>query len=387
MAIIILIGLISNLVFTKLKLPGLLGMLLSGIIIGPNVLNLMSPELMNVSGDLRKIALIIILLRAGIGLNKETLKKVGVNALKLAVIPGLIEGFTIILFSMLFFNLEFYQAGILGFTIAAVSPAVVVPSMLKLSEQGYGRKKEIPTMILAGASIDDVIAITIFSTFLGLALGKNTNIFFNILSIPISIILGILLGVIIGFLLIFIFKKFHIRDTKKVLIIIGTALLFTTIEDVFHDKIQIASLLGVMSIGFIILEKLPVAAKRLASKFEKIWIFAEIILFVLVGAQVDIKVIFDSGIKGLILIIIGLFGRSLGVLISLIKSNFNKTEKIFSVVAYMPKATVQAAIGSIPLMMGIESGELILAIAVLSIIFTAPLGAFLINIMGKKLEK
>jgi len=386
-AIIILIGLISNLVFTKLKLPGLLGMLLSGIIIGPNVLNLMSPELMNVSGDLRKIALIIILLRAGIGLNKETLKKVGVNALKLAVIPGLIEGFTIILFSMLFFNLEFYQAGILGFTIAAVSPAVVVPSMLKLSEQGYGRKKEIPTMILAGASIDDVIAITIFSTFLGLALGKNTNIFFNILSIPISIILGILLGVIIGFLLIFIFKKFHIRDTKKVLIIIGTALLFTTIEDVFHDKIQIASLLGVMSIGFIILEKLPVAAKRLASKFEKIWIFAEIILFVLVGAQVDIKVIFDSGIKGLILIIIGLFGRSLGVLISLIKSNFNKTEKIFSVVAYMPKATVQAAIGSIPLMMGIESGELILAIAVLSIIFTAPLGAFLINIMGKKLEK
>jgi len=384
LAAVIILGLIFKWLFEKIKLPGILGMLVLGMIIGQYSLNWLSPELMNVSADLRKIALIIILLRAGLGISKSTLKKVGKPAIKLSFIPNLLEGFAVTFSSMWLFNLSFIEGGILGFIIAAVSPAVVVPSMLKLMEKGKGEKKAIPTMILAGASVDDVIAITLFSTFLGLYGGENINIPVKILEIPLSIALGIGLGIVLGLIFVKLFEKYHLRDTKKVLFIIAISIFLTTLEDLLSSHIQIASLLGVMTIGFIILEKKQVVAHRLARKFEKIWVLAEILLFVLVGAQVNLEVALDSGLKGLFLIAIGLTFRSIGVLISLKNSELNKKEKIFSIVGYIPKATVQAAIGAVPLAAGVASGNLILALAVLSILFTAPLGAFGIKILGEK---
>lgn len=385
LGIIVLLGLLSNKLFTKFKLPGLLGMLILGVIIGPYGFNLIQPDLMKVSADFRKIALIIILLRAGFGISRDDLKMVGTAAIKLSCIPGLIEGFFIAFAATKFLGFSFIQGGILGFIIAAVSPAVVVPQMLSFMEKGLGTNKGIPTLILAGASIDDVFAITIFSTFLGLYSGKHVNIGIQVLGIPISILLGIIAGVIIGFVLVRIFKKHHIRDTKKVLIILGSAILLTTLESILKNKVEIAGLLGVMTIGFIILEKMPEVGKRLALKFNKIWVFAEILLFVLVGAQVNIYVAVDAGAKGIIVIIIGLIGRSIGVWISLLGTDLNRKERLFCIISYIPKATVQAAMGAIPLSLGVASGDVILAIAVLSILITAPLGAIAINASGPRL--
>lgn len=384
LAIIVLLGLAFNKGFEKLKLPGLLGMLLLGILIGPFGLNLISKEILNISSELRKIALIVILLRAGLGIKKETLNKVGVPALKMSCIPGLFEGFTILFTASYLLGITTIEAGILGFIIAAVSPAVIVPSMLHFIQMRKGEQKGIPTLVLAGASIDDVFAITLFSTFLGLYGTQNLNIFRQVLDIPISIVLGIGLGVVVGISLVMIFRNFHIRDTKKTLIILGIAIVFTSLEDALKDMIPMASLLGVMTIGFIILEKYPKVANRLAEKFNKIWVFAELLLFVLVGAQVNIYVALNSGLIGLLIIAVGLIGRSLGVLLSLAGTNLNWRERFFCVFAYIPKATVQAAIGAVPLAAGIPSGEVILAISVLSIIITAPLGAIAIRITGEK---
>lgn len=385
LAIIVVLGLGANKLFEKLKLPGLLGMLIVGAIVGPYGLDILQPGIMNISGDLRKIALIIILLRAGFGINKKDLKRVGTTALKMGFIPGLIEGFFIAFASIRFLNFTFIQGGILGFIIAAVSPAVIVPSMLKLMDHDWAIKKGIPTLILAGASIDDVFAITIFSGFLGLYSGSNMNIGLQILNIPISIVLGVLMGLIIGVILIKVFQKYHIRDTKKILLIIGLSIFLTEIENSLKTRIEIASLLGVMTLGFIIVEKLPHVGKKLGAKLNKIWVFAEILLFVLVGAEVNISVAFDAGKVGLVIIIIGLLGRSIGVVISLLATELNWKERLFCIIAYMPKATVQAAIGAVPLSLGVVSGDLILAIAVLSIVITAPLGAIGINLTAKKL--
>lgn len=270
----------------------------------------------------------------------------------------------------------FIEGGILGFILAAVSPAVVVTQMLGLMEKGIGTGKGIPTMILAGASIDDVFAITLFTSFLGLYSGSQINIGVQLLYIPISILMGIALGVIIGLLMIRLFKIYTtMQDTRKVLLILGSAIFLTVLEDALKSKIEIASLLGVITIGFILLEKNSEMARRLAVKFNKIWIFAEIMLFALVGAQVNIHVAFDAGVKGLIVIIIGLLARSLGVIVSTWGTGLDWRERLFCVIAYVPKATVQAAIGAIPLGLGIPSGETILAIAVLSILITAPAGA------------
>jgi len=389
LAAILILGLVFNKFFELIKLPGLLGMLILGIIIGPYALNFIDPEIINISSDLRKIALIIILLRAGFGISRNTLNKVGIPAIKLSFIPGLMEGFAIILVSMWILNFSFVESGILAFIIAAVSPAVVVPLMLKFIKEKKGHDKGIPTMILAGASIDDVFAITIFSLFMGLYGESNLNIPLKIGSIPISIFLGIGIGIAAGFILILLFKKIHMRDTKKVLIIISVAILLTTLEDIFQDWVQIASLLGVMTLSFIILEKLPETAKRLSLKFEKVWVFAEIMLFVLIGAQVNISVALDSGLKGLLIIACGLLARSIGVLISTYKTKnkLNRGEILFCMVSYIPKATVQAAIGAIPLMSGVKNGELILALAVLSIIVTAPLGSIGIKALGNKYLK
>lgn len=384
LAIIIILGLSFNKVFEKIKLPGLLGMLILGILLGPFGFDIIKEEILNISADLRKIALIVILLRAGLGIKKETLNKVGKPAIKMSFIPGLLEGFTIMVVSNYFIGLSLIEAGILGFIIAAVSPAVVVPQMLSFIERRKGEAKGIPTLILAGASIDDVIAITLFSTFLGLYGGSNINIAMQIFNIPLSIILGIVLGGMIGLIMIRIFKHYHIRDTKKALIILGAAIIFTSLEDALKDIVPIASLLGVMTIGFVILEKYSSVANRLASKFNKIWVFAELLLFVLVGAQVNIHVAVDSGLIGLLIIFIGLVSRSIGVLISLARTNLNMKERLFCVISYVPKATVQAAIGAVPLAAGVESGEFILAMAVLSIIITAPVGAIGIKITGER---
>lgn len=389
LAVIIILGLLFNRLFESLKLPGLLGMLILGVILGPYGLDwlfkdfLMTEDVIRLSSDFRKIALIVILLRAGFGIKKETLEKVGIPALKLSCIPGVMEGFTVLGLGMYFLNLSFIEAGMLGFIIAAVSPAVVVPSMLNLVEKGKGAAKGIPTMILAGASIDDVIAITVFSSFLGMYGGGKVNLGRQLLNIPISIILGGLIGAGIGFILVWFFKKYHLRDTKKVLMILSIAILFTALEDILATYVPLASLLGVMTIGFIILEYYPKLAKRLSVKFNKIWVFAEILLFVLVGAQVNVTVAFETGLIGIVIIAGGLLARSLGVFLSLIGTNLTSKERWFCVIAYTPKATVQAAIGAVPLAAGVLSGDIILAMAVLAIMVTAPLGAIGIRIAGE----
>ncbi len=385
LAIMLILGLGANALFTKLKLPGLLGMLLLGVITGPYVLNWLDADTLRLSGDLRKVALIIILLRAGLGISRDDLNRVGATAIKLSCIPGIVEGFTIAFVSVKLLGFTFIEGGILGFIIAAVSPAVVVPQMLYYLDNGIGTNKGIPTLILAGSSIDDVFAITLFTTFLGLYSGTHINIGIQILSIPISILLGIVLGFIIGIIMVRVFKVYHIRDTKKVLLILGASIFLTVIENALKNKLEIAGLLGVMTIGFVILEKRPEVASRLSAKFNKIWVFAEILLFVLVGAQVNISVALHAGLTGLVVIFIGLIGRSAGVIISTLGTNLNWKERLFCVISYVPKATVQAAIGAIPLSLGISSGEVILAIAVLSILVTAPLGAIAIKASAKRL--
>lgn len=385
LAIIIILGLLSNKLFEKLKLPGLLGMIILGVLLGPYGTNIISEDILRISPDLRKIALIIILLRAGLGIKKDTLNKVGVPAIKMSCIPGIFEGLSIMFIASYILGISKIEAGMLGFIIAAVSPAVVVPPMLNFISRGKGEKKGIPTIILAGASIDDVFAITIFSTFLGLYGGKNVNIAMKLLGIPISILIGIAIGATVGIILTAIFKKYRMRDTKKTLTLIAAAILLVGVEDILKTIVPIASLLGVMTIGFVLLERNSKVANKMSIKLNKVWVIAEILLFVLVGAQVNIHVAVTSGVLGLIIITLGLVARSLGVLASLIGTNLNLKERLFCVISYIPKATVQAAMGAVPLAAGVKSGEVILAIAVLSIIVTAPLGAIGIKIAGEKL--
>ncbi|CAM2846811.1 potassium transporter [Dolosigranulum pigrum] len=384
-ALIALLGLLSGALFERIKLPGLLGMIIVGGLIGPYGFSLLSEDILRTSSDLRNIALIVILLRAGLGIEKKVIKKVGKPAIKLSFIPGILEGLTIAFLSVQLFDFSFIQGGILGFIIAAVSPAVIVPAMLDLIDRGCGQEKNIPTLILAGASIDDVFAVTIFSAFLGIYGGGDVNIGTEIFTIPLSIILGVIIGLMFGWILIKVFQRFDIPSTQKMLFVLSAAILLTTFEKAIETKIEIAGLLGVMAIGFILFEKMPAVGKQLASTFNEVWIFAQVLLFVLVGAQVNIGLALDAGLKGIILIGIGLLARSTGVLLSLIGTELNKKEKLFSIIAYIPKATVQAAIGAVPLAMGVESGDLILSLAVLSIVLTAPLGAILIKATGDRL--
>lgn len=387
LALIILLGIFSSYLFEKCKLPGLLGMLLLGILIGPYSLNLIDENLLNISADLRKIALIIILLRAGFGIKKEDLISIGKPALKMSCIPGILEGFAIAIASTVLLDFTFIQGGILGFIIAAVSPAVVVPQMINLLNLKRGTDKNIPTLILAAASIDDVFAITIMTVFMGLYGGKNINIAGQILGIPISILLGIGLGIFFAIILIKILKRFNLNTTRKVLIVLATAIFITYLETALEHIITIASLLGVMSLSFILMDKEPALSKTLSEGFNKLWSFAEILLFVLVGASVNISVALDAGAMGILLITIGLSFRSLGVWISLRNTNLNLKEKLFCVIAYIPKATVQAAMGGVPLAMGVAAGDTILAISVVAILVTAPLGAICISASSKTLLK
>ncbi len=385
LAIIGLFGLLASVIFQRLKLPGLLGMLLLGVLVGPYGLNVLDQNLLTVSGEFRKMALIVILLRAGFGINRDDLNAIGFTAFKMSFLPGVCEGVAVMFLSQWLLGFTWIQGGMLGFILAAVSPAVIVPFMLKLQELGYGESKRIPTMILAAASVDDVVAITLFSAFLGFYMGNGGNIGLQLLGIPLSIILGILLGLVIGFVLVYLFKKYHIRDTKKIVMILGIAILLTALEQLVKDYVAMASLIGVMTIGFVIVEKRPVVAKRLAAKLNKVWVFAEILLFVLVGAQVNVTLAIEAGGVGLVLLTLGLMARSVGVWIATMGSGLNAKEKWFSTLAFLPKATVQAAIGAIPLSFGVQNGELILALAVLSIVVTAPLGAVALELSAKKL--
>ena len=398
-AFFILIAIGLSKLFEKLRLPGLLGMILTGIILGEysknyivNILKLdflepffISDKILSISSDLRLCALIVILIRAGLGIDRVSLKKIGNVALKMSCIPCLFEGFTIMMVTHLLLGFPLPICGTLGFIIAAVSPAVVVPEMLSLKEKNLGKEREIPTLILAGASIDDIFAITLFSSFLSLSLGKNVNIYKEFLTIPLSIIIGIVLGGVIGIILVKFFKKYHIRDTRKAIIFLMVGIIFHQLETL--NIFPIASLLGIMTMGFIILEKYPILAKRLSTKFNKIWVFSEIILFVLIGAAVNIKVIFSSSSVGVIIVLIGLVGRMLGVGVSLFGSNLNKKERLFCGLSYIPKATVQAAISGIPLAMGVPHGEILLAIGVLSIIISVPIGVIGIRMGQTRLLK
>lgn len=385
LALIVVLGLLADYLFRKIKLPGLVGMLLVGVLIGPYVMGLMSPEMMKVSGDFRKIALIVILLRAGFELRKDTLHKVGRTAILLSCVPAIFEIIGVTLVAPTLLHISYIEAAILGAILGAVSPAVVVPLMIDFMDRGRGSKKGIPTLILAASSVDDVFVIVLFSIFLGMYGGGTVNVWAKLAEIPISITLGILVGVIPGYMLYWLFKTYDWRPPKRTLIVLGVSIGLTWLEEAVKPWAPVASLLGVMAIGFIILEKSEPIAHIISQKLKKLWVFAELLLFVLVGAQVDVHVAINAGMMGTAVILIGLVFRSVGTYLCLLGTELSFKERIFCVVAYIPKATVQAAIGAVPLAYGVASGELILAMAVLSILLTAPLGAVGIMVLGERI--
>ncbi|GAA0085329.1 cation:proton antiporter [Clostridium sp. CTA-7] len=385
LALIILSGIFMGSIFSKLKLPSLVGMILTGIILGPYMFNLIDESILSISSELRQIALVIILTRAGLALDIKDLKRVGRPAILMCFVPATFEILGFILLGPKLLGLSLLDSAIMGTVIAAVSPAVIVPRMLKLMNEGYGVKKSIPQLILAGASVDDIFVIVLFTSFTGIATGSSNFSYMSLLEIPISIVLGIILGIMGGLALVYLFKKVHMRDSIKILIILSVSFLFITIENLLKNFIPISGLLAIMSLGATILKTYPELATRISLKYSKLWVAAEVFLFVLVGATVNIKYALNSGIVAILLILGSLLFRMIGVLICLINTELTFKERIFSVIAYMPKATVQAAIGALPLSMGLASGEIILTVAVLSIIITAPLGAFLIDRNYKKL--
>lgn len=385
LALIIILGLAGDYLFRKLKLPGLVGMLIVGIICGPHVLDLIAPEMMKVSGDFRMIALIVILLRAGFELHKDTLNRVGRAALTMSAVPAMFEIVGVMLVAPALLDMSPLEAAILGAILGAVSPAVVVPLMIDFMDRGRGVKKGIPTLVLAASSVDDVFVIVLFTIFLGMYGGGPVNIWSKLGEVPVSIALGILVGVIPGYFLYWLFTKYDWRPPKRTLMVLGTAIVLTQIEHLCEKWVPVASLLGVMAIGFIILEKSEPIAHIISQKLKKLWTFAELLLFVLVGAQVNVSVAWHAGLAGLVVITVGLVFRSVGTWVSLTGVGFNWKEKLFCVIAYIPKATVQAAIGAVPLASGVAAGETILAVAVLSVLVTAPLGAIGIMLTGDKL--
>ena len=383
LALIFTIGLILGEIFIKMKLPGFIGMIITGVVLGPFVLNMIDSSILDISGDLREVALIVILVRAGLNLDISDLKKIGRPALLMSFIPATLEIITIIIVAPLLFDISYLDAAILGSVLAAVSPAVVVPKMIKLIDQRYGKEKRIPHLVMASASVDDIYVIVLFSAFISMYQTGDVSLA-SLYIVPISIILGVLLGGVTGYLLSHFFAKFRVRDTIKVLIILAAAFFIITFEEFVSDYIAISGLLAIMVLGITFLNQSEERALRLRDKFSKLWVFAELVLFVLVGAAVDISVALDAGLLALVLLSIGLLFRFSGVMISLIKTNLNKHERLFAGISYLPKATVQAAIGAVPLALGVESGELILALAVLAIIISAPLGAIGIDLTYKK---
>ncbi len=383
-AFILLFGLILGSLFNKIKLPSLLGMIIVGIILSPYALNLLDESILNISADLRQIALVIILTRAGLSLNLSDLKKVGRPAVLMCFVPACAEILGTLLLAPILLKTTYLEAAIIGSVIAAVSPAVIVPRMIRLMEEGYGTNKSIPELILAGASVDDVFVIVLFTAFTSLASTGNISAM-NFLQIPISIVLGVLVGMLLGILLVKFFQHFHMRDSVKLLIILSFSFLLIELQNRLEGIIPISGLLAIMSLGIIIKQKYDILAKRLSGKYNKLWIIAEIFLFVLVGATVDLRYALSAGISAILLVLGALLFRMFGVALSLIKTNLNRNERLFCMLAYMPKATVQAAIGGIPLSMGLACGQIVLTVAVLSILITAPLGAICVDNLYKKL--
>lgn len=386
LSLILIIGFSLSGIFKRLNLPGLLGMILTGIILGPYTLNLISEDILNISSELRQIALIVILMRAGLTVDINDLKKVGRPAILMCFIPATMEILAITFLGHMLFNISYLEAAILGSVLAAVSPAVVVPRMISLIENGYGKTKSIPQIIMAGASVDDIYVIVLFTSFLGMYSGDKFELS-SLISVPISIISGIALGILSGILMVKIFKKIHMRDTIKVLIILSVSFLFVSLETFIKPYFAISGLLAVMALGGTILKTYEKLAARLTVKFSKIWVGSEILLFVLVGASVNLSYVSKSGISAVVLILVALCFRLLGVMIALLGTSLDSKEKLFCAIAYLPKATVQAAIGSVPLASGVTSGELILSVAVIAILITAPLGAIGVDKTYKHLLK
>lgn len=385
-AMILIVGMLLGWICQKVKLPSLLGMLVTGMLLGPYVLNLLDKNILQISPDLRKIALIIILTRAGLGLDLSGLKKIGRPAVMMCFVPASFELIGIILLAPKIMGLTVLEAAILGAVLAAVSPAVVVPRMVKLMEEGYGVKKGIPQLILAGASVDDVYVIVLFSTFTGMMQGQGASLI-RFVNIPVSIFLGIMVGLLLGTGMAFYFEKVHIRDTIKVLLLLSVSFLLVTAEDHLTTQITFSALIAIMFIGIGLKQKREVVAQRLSTKYSKLWVAAEVFLFVLVGATVNVHYLRHVGVRALLVIIGALLFRMTGVFACLLKTKLNAKERAFMMMAYTPKATVQAAIGGIPLALGFACGDTVLTVAVLAIVLTAPLGAFMIDWSYKKMLK
>ena len=389
LSLIFLVGLAMGAICQKLKLPRIIGMLATGIVLGPYVLDLLDPSILSISSDLRKMALIIILLKAGLSLNLEDLKKVGRPAIMMSFVPASFEIVGYLLFAPAILGITRVEAAVMGSVLAAVSPAVVVPRMVQLMETKYGTEKAIPQMIMAGASCDDIFVVVLFTTFLSMAQGGSADIkaFANI---PVSIILGIILGAIVGYLLYLFFetayaKKHYVRNSMKVIIVLGFSFLLIAIEGWLEGKIAVSGLLAVVSMACVLKMKCTAfVSKRLSEKFGKLWLAAEVILFVLVGAAVDIRYTLEAGLAAVAMIFVALIFRSFGVLLCTVKTNLSAKERVFCVIAYLPKATVQAAIGSVPFAAGLPCGKIVLSVAVMAIIITAPLGAFGMDLTYKK---
>ena len=383
-SLILILGMFMGWICRKMKLPALLGMLITGIILEPYGLNLLDGSILGISAELRKIALIIILTRAGLGLDLSGLKKIGRPAVLMCFVPASFELLGMILLAPKLMGLSVLESAVMGAVLAAVSPAVVVPRMVKLMDEGYGVKEGIPQLILAGASVDDVYVIVLFSTFVGMMQGEGASIL-KFVNIPVSIFFGIAIGLFLGVLLAYFFKKVHIRDTSKVLIILSISFLLVVIEDKLTTAITFSSLIAVMFIGIGLQKKREAVAKRLSVKYGKLWVAAEVFLFVLVGATVNIEYLGKIGAKAFVVIIGALIFRMFGVFVCLLGTSLKRKERLFAMMAYTPKATVQAAIGGIPLALGLACGDTVLTVAVLAIVFTAPLGAFAIDWSYKKL--
>ena len=379
---VLLLGLVLGTLATRLRLPSLVGMLLAGILLGPCVLNLPSPSLLGISADLRQLALVIILTRAGLSLDVDDLRRAGRPAILMCFLPATFEVLGMVVLAPRLLGVSTLDAAIMGAVVGAVSPAVIVPRMLKLMEEGYGTAKGIPQMVLAGASVDDVFVIVLFTSFTGMAQGGSFSPA-ALAGVPVSIVLGAAFGLLIGFVLAKFFAKFHMRDSIKVVILLGLTFLLVALEDVI--PVPFSGLLAVLGAGLGLRRWRLVVAQRLTAKFGKLWVAAEIMLFVLVGAEVDLGYAAAAGLAAVATVLVVLCFRALGVLLCVAGSKLTRSERLFTVLAYLPKATVQAAIGGVPLAMGLACGQIVLTVAVIAILVTAPLGAFAIDFSYKKL--
>lgn len=383
-AVILLLGLAAGWLFSKMKLPSLMGMIIVGILLSPHCLNLVDESILQISADLRQIALVIILTRAGLSLNLSDLKKVGRPAILMCFVPACVEMLGTILVAPALLGVSILDAAIMGSVIAAVSPAVVVPRMIRLMEEGYGKKNNVPQLVLAGAAVDDVFVIVVFTSLTTLASTGEISAS-SFLQIPVSICLGILLGIVAGWLLVVFFRKNHMRDTVKVLVVISISFLLLEVQNRLEGIVPVSGLLAIMSMGIVINQKYDTLARRLSAKYNKLWLGAEILLFVLVGIAVDLNYALAAGAAAIVLVVIALVFRMTGVALSLLKTQLSGKERLFCMMAYTPKATVQAAIGTIPMAMGLECGSLVLTVAVISILLTAPFGAVCVDRLHPKL--